>query len=228
MKKNPTIKIIIADDHAFFRSGLASVLNDNDRYYLVDEASNGKELLEKVDQHLPDLIIIDVVMPEMDGMEVTRRISKKYPLMKIIALTAFDEDAVMVNMLKAGAHSFLDKNINKTEVYRTIDEVMQTKGFYFPKEIAKKASLLMEDEIEYKRGGFKNDFSDREMEIIILACRDFSIKETAEHLGISPRTVEVHRSRIMERMEVKSVAGIVAYAFQHQLYMRKDLKLKTQ
>ena len=227
MKKNPTIKIIIADDHGFFRSGLASVLNDNDRYHLVDEASNGKELLEKVDQHLPDLIIIDVVMPEMDGMEVTRRLSKKYPLMKIIALTAFDEDAVMVNMLKAGAHSFLDKNINKAEVYRTIDEVMQTKGLYLPKKIAKKASLLMEDETEYKRGGFKNDFSDREMEIIILACQDFSIKETAEHLGISPRTVEVHRSRIMQRMEVKSVAGMVAYAFHHQLYMRKDLKLKS-
>lgn len=228
MKKNPTIKIIIADDHGFFRSGLASVLNDNDRYHLVDEASNGKELLEKVDQHLPDLIIIDVVMPEMDGMEVTRKICKKYPLMKIIALTAFDEDAVMVNMLKAGAHSFLDKNINKAEVYRTIDEVMQTKGLYLPKKIAKKASELMEDEIEYKRVGFKNDFSDREMEIIILACRDFSIKETAEHLGISPRTVEVHRSRIMQRMEVKSVAGMVAYAFQHQLYMRKKVKSDIQ
>jgi len=228
MKSSQPVSIIIADDHAFFLKGLASVLKDNDRYQLVDEASNGKELLEKADQYQPDLIMVDVVMPEMDGMEVTRRLSKKYPLMKIIALTAFDDDAVMVNMLKAGAHSFLDKNINKEEVYRTIDEVMLTKGVYFPKKIAKKASLLMEDETEYKRGGFKNNFSDREMEIIVLACQDFSIKETAEHLGISPRTVETHRTRIMQRMEVKSVAGMVAYAFQHQLYMRKDLNLNVQ
>lgn len=225
MKNTPPIKIIIADDHVFFRNGLASVLKDNDGYQLVDEASNGKELLEKVDQHLPDLILVDVVMPDMDGIEATRKLTQKYPLMKIIALTAFDEDAVMVNMLKAGAHSFLDKNINKIDVYRTIDEVMQTKGLYFPKKIAKKASLLMEDETQYKRGRFKNNFSDREMEIIVLACQDFSIKETAEHLGISPRTVETHRTRIMQRMEVKSVAGMVAFAFQYQLYMRKEVKL---
>ena len=215
------IKIIIADDHDFFRKGLAAVIMENDRYKLIDQAADGEELLEKLALHQPDLILLDVAMPKMDGMEAARIISEQYPLIKIVALTVHDDDVVIRNMVKSGAISFLDKNINAEQVYRTIDEVMQSKSLYFPEKIVRRASVLMEDQPRYANGAYKKDFSARELEIIALSCEDLSIKEIAVRLDISPRTVETHRTRIMQRMGVKSVAGLVAYAFNQRLFMKK-------
>lgn len=220
MKVKNRIKIIIADDHAFFRKGLASVIHDNENYELIGEAADGEELFQLLNCKIPDIILMDVQMPGMDGMEITRNIIKKFPLIRIIALTAFDEDDVIRNMMKAGAYSFLDKNISKEEVYHSIDTVIDAKEFYFPAKIRKRAFQLMEDQPKYGSGMLKKDFSDREIDIIRLTCQDLSLKEIAENLGISPRTVETHRTRIMDKMEVKSAAGIVAYAFTHKLFMR--------
>lgn len=221
MKKNELIRIVIADDHEFFRTGLAMVIRDNPSYLLLDEAVDGKDLVEKVKKHQPDIIITDIEMPEMDGIQATRQIMENNPLVKVIVLTVHDHDQVLSNALQAGAVSFLDKNINKYEVYRTIDGVMASGTHYFLEKIAKKAFQLMESKPKYASGLLKKDFSERELEIIALGCKDLSVKEIAEKLGISPRTVETHRMRIMQRMGVKSAAGIVAYAFNHKLFMKK-------
>lgn len=221
MRDKMRTRIIIADDHDFFRKGLAAVIMENERYELLDQAADGEELLEKLALHQPDLILLDVAMPKMDGMEAVRIISDQYPLIKVIALTVHDDDAVIRNMVKSGAISFLDKNINAEQVYRTIDEVMQSKSVYFPEKIARRASVLMEDQPRYVNGSFKKDFSERELEIIALSCEDLSLKEIGVRLDISPRTVETHRTRIMQRIGVKSVAGLVAYAFNQKLFMKK-------
>jgi CheY-like chemotaxis protein len=113
MKVKNRIKIIIADDHAFFRKGLASVIHDNENYELIGEAADGEELFQLLNCKIPDIILMDVQMPGMDGMEITRNIIKKFPLIRIIALTAFDEDYVIRNMMKAGAYSFLDNRCQR-------------------------------------------------------------------------------------------------------------------
>jgi DNA-binding NarL/FixJ family response regulator len=168
VKSHNPIKIIIADDHEFFRSGLAMVIKDNPSYLLLAEAEDGQDLIDKVNQHQPDIIIVDIEMPKLDGIQATRLIVDKNPLAKIIVLTVYDHDEVMLNALQAGALSFLDKNINKHEVYQTIDGVMASKTHYFPEKIAKKAYQLMEGKPKYASGLLKKDFSQRELEIISL------------------------------------------------------------
>lgn len=219
MKKTPLTTIVIADDHEFFRTGLSMVIKDNPSYRLLAEAVDGQDLIDKVNQHQPDIIIVDIEMPKLDGILATRQIVEVNPLAKVIMLTVHDHDEVLLTALRAGAVSFLDKNVSKDEVYRTIDSVMSSPSYYFPEKIARKAFQLMEDRPKYASGMLKKDYSLRELEIISLACQDCSIKEIADKLGISPRTVETHRMRIMQRMGVKSVAGMVAYAFKHKLYI---------
>lgn len=216
------IRIIIADDHAFFRSGLAMVIRDNPSYLLVDEAADGQDLIEKTEMHQPDIVILDIEMPFLDGIKATTLILKNNPLIKIIAMTAYDQEILIFNMMKAGASSFLDKNITKDEVYRTIDAVYNCDDFYFPPKLRQRAFHLHEDLTQYASGKLKKDFSDREMDIIWLTCQDLSLKEIADNLDISPRTVETHRARIMDKMNVRSAAGMVAYAFTHKLFMQSN------
>lgn len=221
MKLKNKIRIIIADDHEFFRKGLISVIADNNRYELIGQACNGLQLLEMLQLKSPDLIILDVFMPELDGLEAMYKISERYPLIKVIVLTGNDDDDILLNLMKAGATSFMDKDTTQTEIYRTIDAVMETDDYYFPEKLRARALKLMEDQPRYASGALKTDFSHREMEIIDLVCKDQSIKEIAEKLCISPRTVEAHRMRIMQKMDVKSAPGLVAYAFEHKLILRK-------
>jgi len=221
MKLKDKITIIIADDHEFFRKGLASVISENDNYELISDVVNGLQLLEILQHKVPDLIILDVFMPEMNGLEAMYKISQQFPLIKVIVLSGNDDDDIILNLLKAGATSFMDKNTSQREIYRTIDAVMQTDQYYFPEKLRARALKLMEDQPHYATGELKTDFSLREMEIIDLVCKDQSIKEIADKLCISPRTVEVHRMRIMQKMNVKSAPGLVAYAFQHKLILNK-------
>ena len=212
---------MIADDHEFFRKGLASVIAENNRYELLGQASNGFQLLEMLKQKTPDIIILDVFMPELDGLEAMYKISQGYPLIKVIVLTGNDDDDIILNMMKAGATSFMDKDTSQTEIYRTIDAVMETNECYFPEKLRARALRLMEDQPRYASGALKTEFSFRELEIIDLVCQDQSIKEIADKLCISPRTVEAHRMRIMQKMNVKGAPGLVAYAYEHKLILRK-------
>lgn len=222
MRAGHKIKIVIADDHEFFRNGLASVIRENENYDLIGEAANWTELMGQIKVQPPDIVVLDIVMPEKDGIQITGILRNTYPLVKVIALTTFDEDAIILNMMKAGAYSFLDKNITKEEVYRTIDAVYQCDDFYFPPKLRQRAFHLIKDQSQNVSGKLKKDFSDRELDIILLTCKDQSVKEIADQLGISPRTVETHRTRIMDKMEVRSAAGIVAFAFKNKLFMQKE------
>lgn len=221
MKLKDRIKIMIADDHEFFRKGLASVIVENNRYELLGQVSNGFQLLEMLKQKTPDIIILDVFMPELDGLEAMYKISQGYPLIKVIVLTGNDDDDIILNMMKAGATSFMDKDTSQTEIYRTIDAVMETNECYFPEKLKARALRLMEDQPRYASGTLKTEFSLRELEIIDLVCQDHTIKEIADKLCISPRTVEAHRMRIMQKMNVKGAPGLVAYAYEHKLILRK-------
>lgn len=211
------ITIVIADDHTFFREGLVKVLQMESRFVIVGEATNGEELVALATEFAPDLLIVDIGMPILNGIEAVKQINHLGINCKVIALSMHTEDSILAKMLEAGATSILDKNTSRDELYEAIDTVVVHNRLFFQAATnAKMLNLL-------KRAAFKGNatgaytFSEREIEVIKLVCQDFSNKMIADKLEISPRTVETHRTRIMEKMNVKSVAGLVAFAFSHEL-----------
>ena len=211
------ITIIIADDHTFFREGLVKVLQMESRFTIAGEATNGEELVALATEFAPDLLIVDINMPVLNGIEAVKQINHLGINCKIIALSMHNEDSILAKMLDAGAMSILDKNTSRDELYEAIETVVVQNRLYFPAATNAKMLTLL------KTAAFKGNatnaitFSERELEVINLVCRDFSNKMIADKLDISPRTVESHRMRIMEKMNVKSVAGLVAFAFSHEL-----------
>ncbi len=211
------ISIVIADDHTFFREGLVKVLQMGSRFTIVGEATNGEELVALATEFAPDLLIVDINMPILNGIEAVKQINHLGINCKIIALSMHNEDSILAKMLDAGAMSILDKNTSRHELYEAIETVVVQNRLYFPAATNAKMLTLL------KTAAFKGNatnaitFSERELEVINLVCRDFSNKMIADKLEISPRTVESHRMRIMEKMNVKSVAGLVAFAFSHEL-----------
>lgn len=211
------ISIVIADDHTFFREGLVKVLQMESRFTIAGEATNGEELVALATEFAPDLLIVDINMPVLNGIEAVKQINHLGINCKIIALSMHNEDSILAKMLDAGAMSILDKNTSRDELYEAIETVVVHNRLYFPAATNAKMLTLL------KTAAFKGNatnaitFSERELEVINLVCRDFSNKMIADKLDISPRTVESHRMRIMEKMNVKSVAGLVAFAFSHEL-----------
>ena len=215
--KNNQISIVIADDHSFFREGLVKVLHMTGMVQVVGEASNGQELVDLAQQFDPDLLIVDIGMPVLNGIDAVKKIREQGLRARVIALSMHSEDAIIIKMLEAGAMGYLDKNTSKEELFEAIDSVVAHNRVYFPASTnAHMLDLLSTS--TYKP--FPDEaliFTDRELEVIHLVCLEFSNKEIANQLQLSQRTIETHRVRIMERMNVKSVAGLVAYAYSNGL-----------
>jgi len=211
------ISIVIADDHPFYRDGLKNIISLNPSFKVVGEASDGLELVQLVKALQPDVIITDISMPNKTGIEAVKKIiSLKLPT-KAIALTMHSEDEIILQMLDAGAMGYLDKNTSKDELYQAIESVVIHDKVFFP-EATRQHMYKLLTESSYKPYPNKNiSFSEREIEIIKLICLENKSKDIAEKLEISTRTVESHRERIMERMDVRTTAGLVAYAFSHQI-----------
>jgi DNA-binding NarL/FixJ family response regulator len=215
--KNNQISIVIADDHSFFREGLVKVLNMTGMVNIVGEACNGEELVELTQQLDPDLLIVDIGMPILNGIDAVTQIKKNGLRARVIALSMHSEDAIIIKMLEAGAMGYLDKNTSKEELFEAIDSVVVHNRVYFPASTNTHMLDLLTTS-SYKP--FPDEslvFTERELEVIKLVCEEFSNKEIASQLQLSQRTVETHRVRIMERMNVKSVAGLVAYAYSNGL-----------
>lgn len=215
--KNNQISIVIADDHSFFREGLVKVLNMTGMVNIVGEACNGEELVELTQQLDPDLLIVDIGMPILNGIDAVTQIKKNGLRARVIALSMHSEDAIIIKMLEAGAMGYLDKNTSKEELFEAIDSIVVHNRVYFPASTNTHMLDLLTTS-SYKP--FPDEslvFTERELEVIKLVCEEFSNKEIASQLQLSQRTVETHRVRIMERMNVKSVAGLVAYAYSNGL-----------
>lgn len=217
MKNTAPISIIVADDHVFFREGLVATLRLSERITVLAEAGNGEDLLRLVNQHKPDLVITDITMPGMDGIEVTRQITQSGLPTRVIALSMHSEEPVIIRMLQAGALGYLDKTVSKEELMMAIESVVDDNRAYFPESTSLSMFRLMR---RAEMRPFKKPevfFSERELEVIRLVCEDYSSKEIANKLHLSHRTIESHRVNVMEKMNVKSVAGLVAYAYTNGL-----------
>lgn len=204
------IRIAIADDHEIFRKELKTLLSRQTEIEFVGEACNGRELLEIVEKNKPDVILTDIVMPEMNGIEAVKRISRKFPVTKIIALSMFNNDSFICESLEAGALGYLMKDAELDEILDAIQSVTNDLPYYSPSLMPKVVKLLSEPRNVLLVKGIK--LSEIEFKIIKYICDELTNKEIAEKLSWSKRTVEGYRERIIQKLGVKNTAGIVKFA----------------
>jgi len=205
------ISVVIADDHVIFRKGLRTILNEIPDIKVVAEASNGQELLEILKNNQADIVLMDIKMPVMDGLEATEKVLKKYPTIKIIALTMHEEIGYFNKMIDAGAIGFLLKKTNKDELEIAINTVMSGENYFSQEFIATINKHTMP-----KRTS-NISLSDREQEVLELVCKGHSNVEIAKILGISQRTVDAHRGRLFEKTGAKNAPNLVLFAIKNGL-----------
>ena len=211
------IKVAIADDEALFRKGMKLILDSQSELEVVLEAENGKDLLDQLSQtkELPDILLLDLKMPEMNGIEAAKILQKDYPTLKTIVLSTHFSRAFIINMIELSAVAYLSKNSLPAEVVETIEAVYKN-GFYYNSEVL---AIIRENIISKKKpkAQFSLDLTSREKEVLQLICEQCTAPEIAEKLFISPRTVDGHRNNLLLKLDCRNVAGLVVFALQHQI-----------
>lgn len=210
----PKRKVIIVDDHTLFRNGLRILLNNMENYLVIGEAANGKQFLDLLKISAPDLVLMDISMPVMDGIEASNIAHEMYPDLKIITLSMYGEEDYYYKMVDAGVKGFVLKNSDIKEVKTALD-VVYDGGSFFSSELLQ--NLVNSLKSAPKSKEFHAVLSEREMEILILICQGLSNQEIADKLFISKRTVDKHRANILEKSESKNTAQLVVFAIRNRL-----------
>jgi DNA-binding NarL/FixJ family response regulator len=211
------IKIAIADDHKIFRKGVILSLRSYNDLKFVMEADNGQELLDKIPETMPDVVLCDLKMPVKDGIDATKLITKNYPNIRVIILTMYEDERFVGHLMDCGAAGYLLKSTEPTEIRKAIMDVMRT-GFFLSPFVNK---VLIKK--NYSKQKFNPNLttetvlSDREKEVLTLVCMEFTAAEIAAKMDISSRTVEAIKDRLMERFGVKNSVGLVFYAMKNSL-----------
>jgi DNA-binding NarL/FixJ family response regulator len=205
------INVILVDDHQLFREGLKLMLNLNPKIGAIFQAANGVEFLELLEKVTPDVVLMDIDMPLMDGVEATNQALLSYPKLRIIALSMYGDDEYYIKMIEAGARGFILKNSDIEVVEEAISTVMTGQN-YFSSEVM--ANLVMHLN-QKKTAEAKTELTERESEILYHICKGLSNQEIADTLFLSKRTVDKHRENILSKTNVKNTAGLVMYAIKH-------------
>jgi DNA-binding NarL/FixJ family response regulator len=211
------IKVAIADDHKIFRKGVILSLRTYTQIKFVMEADNGQELIDKLPEAAPDVVLCDLKMPVKDGIDATKYIAKHFPQVRVIILTMYEDERFVGHLMDCGAAGYLLKSTDPSEIKNAIMDVMRT-GFYLnpfvnrvliKKNFAKqKINPTLTSEIV---------LSEREKEVLTLVCMEFTASEISQKMNISARTVEAIKDRLMERFGVKNSVGLVFFAMKNQL-----------
>ncbi len=211
-------RIFIADDHEVVRKGLISLLQAQPDWQVCGEAADGREAVEKASELKPDIVILDVGMPSLNGLEATRQILKSNPAARILILTLHDSDSVVREVLSAGARGFLLKSDAARDLVAAVEALRRDKTYF----TSKVAAMVLEG---YLKGGTvpspapigRNRLTPREREIVQLLAEGKSTKEVAVALGLSVKTAETHRSNIMRKLQIHSVSDLVLYAVRNNI-----------
>jgi len=211
MKEKKVYNIMIVDDHALFRHGLKLILNSQSDFKVVSEASNGIEFLRNIEIVPVDVVLLDIAMPEMNGIEAAEIALKKFPDLKIIALSMYRDEDYYNKMLEKGVSGFLLKESGIDEVFTAIRSVIDGKS-YFSQELLLN---LIRNISNVTNKPKINNLSERELEIVTLICQGLSNQEIAEKLFLGKRTVEKHRANILIKTDTKNTASLVMYAIRN-------------
>jgi two-component system response regulator NreC len=207
-----TLHIVLADDHTLFRQGLRRVLEEQAGWQVVAEASDGAEAVRLALEHEPHLVILDIAMPRLNGVEATRQIARRLPDVRVLIVSMYSDDLYVTQALQAGAHGFVLKDSADADLVRAVRDLAAGTSYFSPAV----SKVVLDDYVRHLADrGITDRFdalSEREREVFQLIAEGHSNKEIAGLLNVSPGTVETHRARIMEKLDVHSAAEIVLYA----------------
>jgi DNA-binding NarL/FixJ family response regulator len=211
------IKVLIADDHTLVRQGIRSLLALAADIEIVGEAADGRQAIEKVRQFAPDVVLMDLAMPKMGGLEATRRIRKEFPATKVIAVTQYDDSEYVVPVIEAGARGFVTKMASPLELASAIQAVYRGDSFLSPSA----AAILVEEcQLKTDAEGEKDSLqllTDRERETLKLIAEGHTAREVAEVLVVSPKTVEWYKTNLMRKLGLHNTADLIKYAIRKRV-----------
>jgi len=206
------IKLAVVDDHALFRNGLIGLLSDYKKLLVELEAENGIDFFKQLKRkNQVDVIILDLQMPEMDGFAVLKKLKISNPEIKVLVLTMHNEDEIIYELIELGAKGFLPKSAEIEEVVDAIHCIYDN-DLYFNEEVSKKVIKKLAKKQKAKKTILSEALTNREKEIMKMICDEYTIKEIADKLFISDRTVDSHKKNIFEKTNTKNTAGIVMYS----------------
>ena len=210
------IKLLIADDHKMLRDGINAMITDCYEIKVIGEASNGIEVLKLLELIETDVLLLDINMPHMDGVETCKKVNKLYPFVNILALTMYDEGAMISKMIKYGAKGYILKNTGKEKLIEAIKAVYNGQN-YFSDRVKDTLIMSLSPEKKSNSGAFIPKLTKREKEIINLIVNEHTTSEIAEQLFISEKTVETHRKNLLQKLNVRNTAGLVRIALEKGL-----------
>lgn len=213
------IKILIADDHALIRTGIATLLQSYPEFVVVGEATDGAEAVEMTGKVQPDVVLIDLAMPKMNGIEATRQIRERFPKTRVLVLTMHENDEYIYQILKSGAGGYVLKDASREELCNAIRAVARGEKFFSPRvsEIMVESFVKRREQPPVELSSTDIPLTKREKEILSLVVEGLTNQQIADKLFISPRTVDTHRTNIMQKLNLHDVASLVRYAIKHGL-----------
>ena len=211
------LRIVLVEDHTILREGLRALLSADPNFEIIGEAQNGREAVRCVEKLEPDLLLMDLSMPRMSGMEAIREIKRRYPEVKIIALTVHKTEEYLLTTLKAGADGYVLKDATHEELVMAIKNVMRGKSYLSPGVSEKVIEGYLSGRESNRSASPWETLSQREREVLKLIAEGFKNKEIAEDLCISLKTVEKHRANLMKKLDLHNAAALTVYAVQKGL-----------
>ena len=213
------IKIAIADDHKIFRDGIKMALSDKENLKILWEAEDGKDMMHKISIKMPDVLLMDIRMPEIDGINAIQILRKEYEAVKIIVLTMYDDHQMITKMMEMGANAFLTKTTDPDEIYEAILTCMN-EDYYFNDLVnaAVMGKLMQKKNVRQIYGdSLPVTFSEKEIKILQLLSEDKTTEEISKVIFLSPRTIETIRQNMKSKVNAKTIGGLIMYAMRNKL-----------
>jgi two-component system, NarL family, response regulator NreC len=213
------IRVLLADDHTLIRSGIATLLQSNKDFVVVGEAEDGEEAVRKTGELKPTVVVMDLSMPKLSGIEATKQIKKKYPEVNVLVLTMHENEEYVYQILKSGAAGYVLKSAGKDELISAIRAAAKGEKFFSPRisQLMAEGYVRRVEQVATETESGDVPLTRREREVLSLVVDGLTNQQIADQLFISPRTVDTHRTNIMQKLDIHDLANLVRYAIEHGL-----------